>query len=352
MAKYVHNARSFYDDREIEELLLNQPPFGRKKLDRIAASRGLHLCSDLSDELVVRRLSCLRWSWRQFLDLVSLLDKDDPEERRAAKRMSGVGMEVIEEIASSLKSEGKEGNYNISKRDDSTISIVVDYVERDPTKAKWGQKQKKEVTLNVVQSASNGLEIVYNDTKKAKEIIGIISAKARKKSEDSKEELKESLVNLSGKSPKEKTQFFIELSQGIPGYELQTVVEVKLDRRLEDGGSDKSKESELENLVKTAALSGDDVLSSKLYSQLNKDGYYIAFIRWIVKSKVKVKESKLFLLEAGFSHPISGEDFYFDAKKQAAFADSSLGYTYSVIEKSDKQKLRKLLVDRAFQLSK
>ena len=353
MPKYVHSARSFYDEQEIHDVLSCNPPFSKKRLLALNVSRGILLSREDDEKHLVSQTSKLHFSWFQFLELVEFLNSAEKDEKQTMKRVDGqVTTDEIEQAYQTLKtkrSDSKGETYSFKKVEDRAY-IEMKYVHKDPTKAKNRQREERTVKVEVFENQEGVTEIIFDENDRASEVTAQLISNIRAERVE-QEEIKESEIDFGNIANQyTKTEFFLRLIKNLEGFKNIGVIDVALEsvvRPKDDEEDISEEEEELVGDVKRCALSGDDIITTKLYNELSEKGYFISFIRW--KAREKTGDERKIIFECGLKRPQDGKNFYFDAKKifsKDEFGED--GKSSKALIKKDRSRLRRILSKSAY----
>ncbi|MEM9079579.1 MAG: hypothetical protein AAGC74_02680 [Verrucomicrobiota bacterium] len=361
--KYVHLAREFFDEGEINDMLSCDPPFSKRRILEIARSRGVFLSKDLGKDQLVSEVARYWYSWPQFRKISSYLDKEESEEKKTPKRIKNkVKFSEVEAAMNAVASERKDReSYQISKISEKKVRVTAKYIDRDPSRQKGQQRMERTVRIDV-DLGDNQTELFFGRDDRSTEIAAKLISCMRK-GRDNPDELDEVDVSLRGVSdPDLRTTFFTNLIRGLDGFRLEAVRDVKLHHRIgpdeeeeEESEEDElvesdklqSRERDVAGKLETAFLHGKNILEIPVYADLKKDGYFICFARWEVREKGG--KGRKVVLEAGFQDPAMGTGFFLDAKM--IYEVDEYGDDVAVPRDTraiEKAKFRQLLSEAAF----
>jgi hypothetical protein len=226
----------------------------------------------------------------QFIaNLVESKNKREPFTNSEFK--SDISKSDLTKICQDIKdSEGEDGTpFEVSVKG-NLITLKTNYVEVDYSKTELRQRSTKTATVEIeLKDSSFTVRRQAND--RAKEISDLIKKLVDKKSEFP---VPESKISLDAIDLPEARSFFFEcLIKGVTDYNFDRVKSALL-KYPEDNDNDIDEENseeahEKENVVvghiQKALLNGDSVLTSKEFSQLHENGFYITRITWTAVDK-------------------------------------------------------------------
>jgi hypothetical protein len=328
MGKYLQLSRSYFDDKDMSDILSNGV-FNQRFLLSFARSRGIFIGHKENRDNIIKYISRWGYSWRELLSIADRINSDDHEERQSTRRVEGVDSteqveQVIKQIQDDRGSRLKEV-YTVRKCDDYTFEIQVTHIDIDPSKQK--AFQRRQVTSKFeIQKVGDRIDVRHNQNDKCKEIASQLIASLKKLAN---KDLKTTTIELTGiRDHVKRTAFFLALTNKVKDFRHIDVLDLKVSNRFpdvdkkEDNGEaseddkehqETQEEAEIKSMVKHAALSGQGLLTSDLYKKLRETGYFITNVAW--SAREVNGEARLVEFIAGFGKPVEATDFYYDVKK-------------------------------------
>lgn len=228
-------------------------------------------------------------SRRERTTSMDLVGKIAPEEMRFA----------LEEIRKEITSSGDTAH--ISRSGDN-FSIIIQYSLIDYKKTEFSQVQIKDGVIEFIQT-SEGYLIRNAQNDFMNTVRDEIVAKVDKHTEDALKKITVSLYEVP--KPKLRTQFFIELINGLEGFSRRDVSDVYVykPKPTRDGNEELELASDdNETHIEKVLLKGNGVTRSALLLDLtDSDEYYIVKIGWTTQRVLG--NGDIFEIEALFTEP-------------------------------------------------
>ena len=233
-------------------------------------------------------------------------------------RLSEACNAVRDERASACGEE-----YKITQFTENHIQVHVRYSETDHQRTRLLQRREKELTIEM-ERVNGRLEVRHQDNPRATEVVKRL---VKLLSDEPDKELPQHTISLAGiRIPKLRNDFFVGLMEGMAGYELDDVVDVKVDKLAapeeeaepsdaeRDEGDiplDKEKQA-LESDLKRVTLSGRGLLYSAEYQRLIKSEFFISRAVWVSKQTDDAGQKVEFGAEFGDAD--AGEGFRYNVR--------------------------------------
>ncbi|WP_426750249.1 hypothetical protein [Myxococcus sp. Y35] len=340
MSKRHCNSLFFADDKDIADLLLAaKQKLNKQRLIALARSRGIILSPEDDREAIVRYLSRLPTGW---LELTTLLRATESAGRKEPTTYMQIEASAsTKELHSAIQAvrdnriSGRDEVYSVAATRVGFISVTVQYTEPDTSKTRLFQRQPREVTISF-EKCDSGYKVRHQATGRAAEIVKEITERLE---EDTSTKVSRRQIELKGVSdPGLRTNFFLQLMRGLPGFSSPDVTDVKVNRMPKDnvpafakmtetqalgedtdlvdateGEPSEEQEAEAEakdaiiGVVKRVVLEGEGVLHSEEYKRLTDAGLFVSHAVW--KSLESSSEGRLIEFEAQFGDPNEGTGF-------------------------------------------
>jgi hypothetical protein len=356
MAKHIQLARCYFNDKDISDVLSNSR-FSERSLMKIAQATGIIFNPKEAKSSVIEYLSRIPFDWRGLQDLAKQLERPEREERRGATRLkTSLTPEAVEKAIEQVKAARTVGNreeFKIEKVDGRLI-VRAKYIEIDYSKAKALQREEREYAVEIDPTSTQaGIQFTHNP--KAREFVSDLIKILRPTPEA---EIERPIDLGAIKDAALRTEFFLKLRRLMPGFRQLDVVDLKVDRRLEelvkpnpsdedDEDVDEKAEAEVKSMVKSAALQGHGLLTTELYQKMREMGYFVYRMQW---SSIETEGAgRLMEFEAGFEDPVLAKSFHYDLKKVVPGEhDKSSGLTQFEVTSRERDRVRRILVDAAY----
>lgn len=293
MSKISRISRYFADDKDILDLV-SQGSVSLSRLSEVLRRRGVIVSPKAEKQTVATYFQRLQFSWPQLVELLEILDRPERDDKFTNFRIDGDPAQLtVDNVIAALdnvKSErGSRFNeiYKISKINDNSLAISVEYSEPDFSKTRLRQNQDRTVNFTI-DTTPSGLQVRHSSGTRGTEVMEHLERFLGK--EDQPLPRKREIA-LSGFSSDKRSRFFVELARGIAGYTLSDQNGLRVDRpesmaedeedEQQDGGTDD--DAVLEGLVKRAVLQGSSLLSSAEYQGYARRGYSMSKLNWVAE---------------------------------------------------------------------
>lgn len=341
-------------DKEIYDALASSPQlFGPSALRGLGKARGifyspkterLDLCSDVSS---------LGFGFDEISRVQGEFEKTSRGEKKTFKYLkTEISLQEFRTIAAQYKAEAEEEGERVSWNNAGTtdFSMNLKYDEVDLSRTRLRQRQHREASLEF--KVRNGETVlIYPSNEKVNLVVETLIEKARsaKQAQIQVEEVDLSFI----KDYDLRTKFFQELMKNVPGFALQDVTQVQVDRKhqSEAEGADetddtedekKAVEEEIKGIVKDIALRGTSLHTSDEYRRLKEQGYFLTSLQWSARRKIHPFEIVQF--DAGFDDPFAGVGYRYGVRTWKLALESGMyAKSWVTIPADDKVKLSSLL---------
>lgn len=354
--KRTHASLLVADNKDINDLLSTEAGvFNRRRLVALALARGIVLSKRDSREDLVRYLSLLSYDRR---DLDALLDAAAPTERHhpysIAKYDIDCELDELVRIAETIRDERAERHDEVAQaqRRGGSVVLRVTYSELDTSRTRLQQKRDKEAIIEF-ERVGGGLQVRSTPGQKSEIYIGAIIAKvgAGVGIPDAR------LINFSGlREATARTAFFLQILTKLEvDHTNLEVNDVRVNKLpdLEDDGDEEGDDdgvsdhtraivaSELRN----ASLEGTNVLTTPVYRNLERAGYFITKMVWSARNR----EDEQAIAEAWFNDGPNCSDFRYRVRGAAkgALSEERRKTWLIALEKAAEAAFQKVVEDYA-----
>lgn len=311
-------------DKEIHDLLISgKQKLTETKLLELARDRGIFYSANSPREELVLLIATLA---HDYHDIVGIIDQRDYQ-KRAEKTTSvelatAINIEDINEIVEKYKADvvGTEKVTHHKKGQDGFV-MNVGYDEYDYSKTTLIQRQRRDAEIEFVVK-DGGVVIRMPSTEKAKHVVDDLRRRVEQKTLKPVAVQKIELSQIE--NSEKRTSFFTSLISSIPGFTLETVINLKVtsgfsnensdDFDLDDEDEDEhiTARDEMLAVVHSVALNGMNLVASKQYQELQKGGFYITSITW--RSKQSASPYNMIQFDASFEEPKEGTGFKYSVR--------------------------------------
>jgi hypothetical protein len=304
MNKRPHVAQYYAEDKDIFDIFMsNRRRFDAKTLVGLARRRGICLSAETDRENLADYLARLVWSWPDLQVLLEMAETPERREKVASTRLrteaSSAEVRGAVESVKVLREVANGEVFTVKNASDNKVVVAVRYSEFDPSRTRLQQRVLREATLEF-ERGPEGFTVRRPAGERAREIAEAIASQLK---ENSGKKFEASEIALSGiTAPELRTQFFLELMAGIPGFELRNVTSVSVDAaaphaETEETEGDGDQEDDEENgasspeaeamlgIVQKAVFDGESLLTSKEFQNLKSEGFFLSRSVWRSREK-------------------------------------------------------------------
>jgi hypothetical protein len=314
--------RLFASDKELYDLMFSaKQRITDGVLHRATRERGVFFGSATSRGDLADYISMTIHDLQDVIDLVKDAEPGTRGERTSSLtvKMKLEASEIREVIQEYADTDGKNDKVAVPLNTPKAVIATVAYSEFDLSRTTLAQRQDKVANLDFrVEDDAVVIRFPAND--KGRELVEILIEKLESKKKSS---VPQERVAVEDLSPEDRTRFFINLVTKMPGFRLDSVTKLKvssesmtiddLDSDEDDDTTDQeAAKSAMINLVTNVALSGNDLLVSKQYRQMEEDGFFITSIKWEATQTVHPFDKAEF--EALFENAQEGTGFQYLAR--------------------------------------
>lgn len=318
----VKHPRLFATDKELYDLMFSaKQRITEGVLHGISRERGVFFGAATNRGDLADYISMTIHDLQDVVDLVKDAEPGTRGERTSSltikiKLEASEIKDVVQEYADT---DGKDERVAVPHKTPEAVIATFGYSEFDLSRTTLAQRHDKVATLDF-KLEDEGVVIRFPANDKGRELVDIFIEKLESKKKSSVIQVRVAVEDLS---PEDRTRFFVNLVTKMAGFRLDTVTKLKVSSaslEIDDLDSDEDGEtaeqvaakSVMINLVKNVALSGNDLLVSKQYKQMEEDGFFITSIKWEATQTVHPFDRAEF--EASFENAQEGTGFQYRAR--------------------------------------
>ena len=325
VARRTHTALYFADDKDIYDLLLSSKrQLTSSRLSQLLRCRGLIWAEDEDRESLIRQIALVPHGWNILGALLEATDKGDRAEKLSSSTLRlKISQEDLAQAALQLKNRRSNNRDEVIDvtSEGEVVRISLIYSEVDTGQTRLCQKVRRELAIDC-ELDGDVLRLRHQAQPRAEELIDDLAKVLAGSSEPPERQV----VELGGvRAPERRTQFFLDLLNHVPDFQLDDVRAVRVHRLADDEDepedsdlADQESEdvgpSELRILVKRAALEGQGLLGTPEYERLREDGFFVSRVAWTAHEKKEKGRVKV-AFEAEFGAPEQGRDFRYRVAK-------------------------------------
>lgn len=289
----------------------------------IARERGIFYSPHESRETLASNISMLPHDYDSLKDLLGQSENPNRAEKVTSLTLNAkLTVETVKKIVEDFRQAAPRDETVIGRTESpDKYAVQVKYSELDYSRTRLLQRRMREADIRfIVEGDKTTIRMPANS--KAREI-----ARAFKGRLDAAEktEIPTESIEINDLSADERTVFFTSLISTMQGYDLQDVMNVKV----QSGNSTKPEASENDedeaeteddaivreqmlSIVEDVALHGKALLATAEYQLLREKGFYITSITW--KSKQTESPFNVLEFDAGFEEPKEGKGFRYNIR--------------------------------------
>lgn len=330
-------------DKDVYDLLISGGQrLSETAIRRVALQRGIIFSSHASKESIADHVSLLTHDYRSVRGLI-----DQRETMRRTERMTCIVLPIeisrqeLENVVREYQAEvGESETITFQSRRSSDAYINVAYNDTDYSRTRLIQHQRRDAGIELIRE--NGTTVVRMPaTDKAEEIVSNLTRHLRSTKQRNIEPFR---IDITSLHPDLRTRFFMRLMREMPGYQIQTVINLKVFAKTENPQSseikddlieerdsfDRYAEEEFVGHASKIALSGQNLDQSEEYQALRRKGYYITSATWHAAQQDTPHD--LFQFTVSFDSPAEGQGFKYGARIAKRLADGSYREEFHSIE--------------------
>lgn len=337
-------------DKDIFDLLMSaKGRLTEQALHGIAMQRGIIYSKKTKRERLASDIALLPHDYLSLKKLIERREHHSKNEKRTYVELPAAL--THEEISEILKNYARQVDgeevVTTQKRRAHDVYVNVTYDEVDYSKTRLIQRQRRDAGIEFVLE-ENKTTIRMPATEKARTIVSKLCHEiSRVKLQD----LRRNELSLEGLTADQRTLFFVNMMRSIPGYQLQTVVNIKCAAQADDVSDEfdldieeeSSVESEVVSKINSVALSGMNLLQSEEYQTFKRNGFFITAVTW--RSLQQEKPQDLLQFDVSFDEPREGRGFKFGVRIARRLADGNLTNDFRALE-ANRQPALWTLVER------
>jgi hypothetical protein len=340
-------APKFYaTDKDVHDLLMR---LNVDALINVGKSRGIILSHSTPKDSMVSYLAKQMYSHIQLREALNLIEHEEREEKATPSKIDAdVDMGAVCTAFERVREERKDPDEQmiIGQRPSGELEVKLTYTHLDLSQNTLRQRTTKEVTF-LVQKNGKVLDFSYNNNAKAAEVYSEVKALLKGKEPSAITEC----VSLSGiQDSAKRVQFFLDLMNGVAGFRLRSVRDVKAERMTKSHPGteedDADEKDAVEEMVKKMALAGGSVWTSPEFTTMVKNGFFVHSARWL--GTEIAGENRTIEFDAGFS---TGECLDFSGRVIGYYKrneDGSLEKKITPLSATDREVFRSRAQDSAF----
>lgn len=348
-----HLNQFFATDKDIFDLLASaKQKLTENVLREIARDRGIFFSPNDTRDDLADALSLLPFTLNELVDL---MDRRETTRRNEKMTITPLGTQIeADDIKAAIKEYqdevGPTEKVDSHLKGIDEVILNVEYDEMDYSRTRLIQRQRHDATIKFVQQ--NGKTVVRHPaSEKSQRIVDNLTSRIESRR---KTTIPRETIELDPDfDADERTAFFTKLMSGLPGYALKGVTNLRISpskRSAADADDDSADidedEREVANremlvIVKSMALTGENLIASEEYQSLRKRGFYITAITWRADQTSIPYDAPH--LHAEFADGEAGTGFKYSVKGIYRFQEGFYTKTARPADDTEREKLYGLL---------
>lgn len=351
MSKHLN--QFFATDKDVFDLLASaKQKLTEGVLREIARDRGIFYSPNDTRDDLADALSLLPFTLYELLDLM-----ERRETSRRNEKTTTITLDAQIE-ADDIKAAIKEYQEEVgpTERVDSHLKgaeevvLNVEYDEMDYSRTRLIQRQKHDATIKFLQQGGKTV-VRLPASEKSRRIVDNLTNRIESRR---KETVPREIIELDPDfDAEERTTFFTRLMSELPGYALKGVTNLRISpsNRATATVEDESEEidddereianQEMLVIVRSMALTGENLIASEEYQSLRKRGFFITSITWRAEQNSIPYDAPHLHAEFADSDEVTG--FKYSVKGIYRFQEGLYTKTARPADDAEREKLYSLL---------
>ena len=306
-------------DKDIFDLLISSKQrLTEKNLSEMFIGRGLIMSRETDRFALCETISQMPHDRKSLLYMIEMREAASRLEKRAFTELAIAltSSEIDAAVNAYSRAPGIADKITVQWRRAKGAFFNVEYDETDYSKTRLMQTQKRDAGIEI--TSENGITTIrMPSTDKADDIVaGIVTEIEKIKLQ----KVEQGNISLSGMSAQARTEFFIRLIRGIPGYRLISVVSMKVASELPvdeltadlDIETDGDVGQEFLSKVNKVAMSGHNLLQTEEYQTLLRNGFFLTAVSW--RAEQIERPNDVLQFDISFKNGSEGTGYRFNAK--------------------------------------
>lgn len=343
----------FATDKDIFDLLASaKQKLTDGVLRELARDRGIFFSPAETRDDLADALSLLPHTLNELLDLMDRRETSRRNEKTTTVTLAAeIGADDLKAVIKDYQEDvGPTEKLDSHQKGANELVLNVEYDDMDYSRTRLIQRQRHDATIKFVQQ--NGKTVVrLPASEKAKRIVENLTSRIESRW---KAHVPREGIELDSEfDAEERTTFFTRLMSELPGYKLKGVTNLRIapSKRSEadsdvdvlDLDEDEREDASMEMLVvvRSMALTGENLIASAEYQSLRKRGFYITSITWRADQTSIPYDAPH--LHAEFEDGESGTGFKYSVKGAYRFQEGIYTKTVRPVDDTEREKLYGLI---------
>jgi hypothetical protein len=323
-------------------------------LREIARERGIFFSPHETRDDLVEAISELPFTLNELHAVMGRRESQRRGEKTTSVTLdANIAIDELKAVVREYKADvgTSERVVSHSKGTDGLV-LNVEYDDMDYSRTRLIQRQRMDATIEFIQQGGKTI-VRLPASPKSKQIVEDLTGRieGRRRAPIARE-----AIELEADfTADERTTFFMRLISELPGHRLNGVTNLKIAPSLRPEGEldedDLDEEvraeasQELLVIVRSMALSGENLIASKEYMSLKERGFYITSVTW--KTKQTTIPYNIPHLHAEFEDGENGKSFKYSVKGAYRFQEGEYTKTARPVEDGERESLYQLIESAA-----
>lgn len=323
-------------------------------LREIARERGIFFSPHDTREDLVEAISELPFTLNELLEVMGRRESPRRGEKTTSVTLdANIPVDELKAVVREYKADvgTSERVVSHSKGTDGLV-MNVEYDDMDYSRTRLIQRQRMDATIEFIQQGGKTI-VRLPASAKSKQIVENLTGRieSRRRAPIARE-----AIELDADfTADERTTFFMRLISQLPGHTLNGVTNLKIapslrpEGELDEDDLDEDARAEASQellvIVRSMALSGENLIASKEYMSLKERGFYITSVTW--KTKQTANSYDIPHLHAEFEDGENGKGFKYSVKGAYRFQDGEYTRTARPVDNGERESLYQLIESAA-----
>lgn len=346
-----HLNQFYATDKDVFDLLASaKQKLTESVLRELARERGIFYSPHDSREDLVDALSLLPYTLNELLNLMDRRETSRRNEKTTSITLDAdIPLDELKAVVREYQEEvGATEKVDSHLKGTNALVMNVEYDDIDYSRTRLIQRQRQDASIEFTQRDGK-IVVRLPASEKSKRVVENLTSRieSRRKAPVARE-----AIELDPDfDAEQKTAFFTRLMSELPGHKLNGVTNLRISpsRGSDDADGqtdldeDERAEAEREMLVvvRSMALSGENLIASAEYQGLRSRGFFITSITWKASQTTIPYDTPH--LYAGFDDGEHGKGFKYAVKGAFRFQEGFYTKTVRPVDDAEREKLYLLI---------
>ena len=322
-------------------------------LRELARERGIFYSPQATRDDLVEALSLLPFTLNELLSLMDRRETSRRNEKTTSVTLDAdISIDELKAVIEEYQNQvGNTERVTSHKKGATALVMNVEYEDIDYSRTRLIQRQPQDASIQFSQQ--NGKTVIrLPASEKSKRVVEDLTGRleCRRKSAV----IREAIELDANFTAEERTTFFTRLMSELQGHKLHGVTNLRIapsqmsddaDQLDLDEDERAAAEREMLVVVRSMALSGENLIASAEYQGLRSRGFFITSITW--KAAQVAPPYDIAHLHAEFDEGEAGRGFKYSVKGAFRFQGGVHTKTVRPVDDTEREKLYVLMEDTA-----